>query len=93
MIVLTYAWEYEYIFAVLETDDARLPDRISSAELAIGSRLDELKKDHEGALEELSAIVNALGGLEKLRLERLGEGRVRLGEIAALNVSTDAARI
>ena len=92
MIALTYDWEYEYVFAVLETDDAKLPDRISSAELAITSRLDVFKKDHGGTPEELSAIVNALGGLEKLRLERLGEGRVRLGEIAA-PIRTDAARV
>ena len=68
MIALEYAWEYEYVFALLERDDARLPDRISSAELAITSRLDVFKKDHGGTPEELSAIVTAVAGLEKLRL-------------------------
>ncbi len=78
MIALKYAWEYEYVFALLETDDARLPDRISSAELAIATRLDVFKKDRGGTPEEVSAIVTAVAGLEKLRLERLGEGRTRL---------------
>jgi len=39
------------------------------------NRLDVLKKDHGGTPEEVSALATALGGLEKLRLERLGEGR------------------
>jgi hypothetical protein len=79
MVSLKYDWEHEYVSAILETDNARLPDRTSSAELAMTSRLDVLKDvlkmDHAGAREELSAIATALGGLEKLRLERLGEGR------------------
>ena len=62
----------------MEEDNARLPDRISSAEIAITNRLDVLKKDHGGTPEEVSAIATALGGLEKLRLERLGEGRTRV---------------
>jgi hypothetical protein len=32
-----YDWEPEYVSAILEADDARLPDRISSAELAMTS--------------------------------------------------------
>ena len=75
MFSLKYDWEYDYVAAILEEDNARLPDRISSAELAITNRLDVLKKDHGGTPEEVSALATALGGLEKLRLERLGEGR------------------
>jgi hypothetical protein len=72
---LKYDWEYDYVAAILEEDNARLPDRISYAELAMTNRLDVLKKDHGGTPEEVSALATALGGLEKLRLERLGEGR------------------
>jgi len=75
MFSLKYDWEHEYVAAIVEEDNARLPDRISSAELAITNRLDVLKNDHGGTPEEVSAIATALGGLEKLRLERLGEGR------------------
>jgi len=56
---------------------AELRDLISSAELAIASRLDVLKKGHATA-EEIQAIVSALSGLEKLRLDRLGEGRTKV---------------
>jgi len=75
---LKYDWEYDYVAAILEEDNARLPDRISYAELAMTNRLDVLKKDHGGTPEEVSALATALGGLEKLRLERLGEGRTRV---------------
>ncbi len=75
MFSLKYDWEYDYVAAILEEDNARLPDRISYAELAMTNRLDVLKKDHGGTPEEVSALATALGGLEKLRLERLGEGR------------------
>ena len=78
MISLKYDWEYDYVAAILEEDNAKLPDRISSAERAITNRLDVLKNDHGGTPEEVSAIATALGGLEKLRLERLGEGRTRV---------------
>ena len=75
---MKYDWEYDYVAAILEEDNAKLPDRISSAERAITNRLDVLKNDHGGTPEEVSAIATALGGLEKLRLERLGEGRTRV---------------
>jgi len=74
--VLTFPWEAAYLKAVLETDDARLPDRISSAMLAITSRIDLLNMDHGGTPEERAAIADTLIGLEKLRIERLGERRL-----------------
>jgi|KBSMisStaDraftv2_1062788.scaffolds.fasta_scaffold215703_2 hypothetical protein len=77
MISLKYEWEYEYVAAIMEEDNAELRDLISSAELAIASRLDVLKKGHATA-EEIQAIVSALSGLEKLRLDRLGEGRTKV---------------
>lgn len=78
MITLKYEWEQEYVAAMMEEDNAELPDLISSAELAIASRLEVLKNDHPTA-EEVEAIVIALAGLEKMRLDRLGEGRSSLG--------------
>jgi len=35
MISLKYDWEYDYVAAILEEDNAKLPDRISSAERAM----------------------------------------------------------
>ena len=58
---LKYDWEYDYVAAILEEDNARLPDRISYAELAMTNRLDVLKKDHGGTPEEVSALATALG--------------------------------
>ena len=77
MISLKYDWEHDYVAAMIEEDDAELRDRISSAELAIENRLEVLKGDHP-TQEEVEAIVIALAGLEKLRLQKLGEGRTRL---------------
>ena len=71
--VLSFPWEAAYLNAILETDDARLSDRISSAKLAMSSRIDVLNMDHGGTPEERAAIADALVGLEKLRIERLGE--------------------
>jgi len=77
MITLKYDWEREYVSAMMEEDNAELPDLISSAESAIANRLEVLKNDHP-TQEEVEAIVIALAGLEKLRLQKLGEGRTRL---------------
>jgi hypothetical protein len=38
-----------YVAAILETDDARLADRISAAELAIANRMDVLNIDRRNA--------------------------------------------
>jgi len=72
MISLKYDWEHEYVAAILETDDAKLADRISAAELAIANRMDTLNMDHGGTREEQQSITAALASLEKLRIERLG---------------------
>ena len=77
MITLKYEWEHDYVAAMMEEDDAELRDLISSAESAIENRLEILKNDHPTP-EEVEAIVIALAGLEKLRLQKLGEGRTRL---------------
>jgi len=77
MITLKYEWEHEYVAAMMEEDNAELPDLISSAELAIANRLEVLKNGHP-TQEEVESIVIALAGLEKLRLQKLGEGRTRL---------------
>ena len=71
MISLKYDWEHEYVSAILETDDARLSERISAAELAIANRMDVLNMDHGGTREEQQSITTALASLEKLRIERL----------------------
>ena len=75
MISLKYDWEHEYIAAVLETDNAVLPERISTAELAIAKRVDALNMNHGGTPEEQQSLAAALAGLNKLRVERLGQGR------------------
>ena len=77
MITLKYDWEREYVSAMMEEDNAELPDLISSAESAIANRLEVLKNGHP-TQEEVESIVIALAGLEKLRLQKLGEGRTRL---------------
>ena len=69
---MKYDWEHEYVAAILETDDARLPDRFSAAKLAIANRIDALNMNHGGAPEERAAIDAALTGLEQLRVERIG---------------------
>ena len=67
----TYPWEAAYVAAILETDDARLADRISAAELAIANRMDALNMDHGGTTEEQQSLTASLASLEKLRIERL----------------------
>ena len=73
MISLKYDWEDEYVAAILETDNARLQERISAAELAIANRVDALNMNHGGTPEERQSLATALAGLHKLRIERLGQ--------------------
>jgi len=76
MVSLKYDWEHEYVAAILETDDARLADRISAAEFAIANRMDVLNMNQERTREEeQQSITAALASLEKLRIERLGRSR------------------
>lgn len=72
MSSLKYEWEHQYTAAILETNDAKLADRIYAAELAITNRMDVLNMDHGGTREEQQSITAALASLEKLRIERLG---------------------
>ena len=65
-------WRDFYCEAVLETDDARMPELIDSAHRAIQVRVHELAQDHMGTPEERQAIANALSALDTLRAERLG---------------------
>jgi hypothetical protein len=71
-----YVWEEVYAAAILETDDAKLPDRLHVAKAAIDTRLHDLQLDHGGSPEERQAISDALAGLNVLRreLERRSHG-------------------
>jgi CheY-like chemotaxis protein len=62
-----YVWEGLYEAAILETDDAKLPQHIRAAKAAIDMRLQEMQRDHGGAPEERQAIADALSGLNVLR--------------------------
>jgi hypothetical protein len=64
-----YAWNEPYRAAILETDDAKLPNRLKTAKTAIDARLHELQSDHGGTPEERQAISDALAGLTGLRRE------------------------
>jgi hypothetical protein len=66
-----YVWEGLYEAAILETDDAKLPQRLRSAKAAIDVRLQEIQLDHGGTPEERQAIADALAGLIVLRRERV----------------------
>jgi hypothetical protein len=64
-----YVWEESYKTAILETDDAKLPNRLRAAKGAIDTRLQEMQMDHGGTPEERQAITDALAGLNVLRRE------------------------
>jgi hypothetical protein len=64
-----YVWEESYKTAILETDDAKLTNRIRAAKGAIDERLQEMQMDHGGTPEERQAIIDALAGLKVLRRE------------------------
>ena len=68
-----YPWEEHYIAAVLETDDAKLPERVRKAHAAIASRRQELNSDHLGTPDEQRALRDAQKGLSVLSRERIGE--------------------
>ena len=70
---LKYPWMYEYISAIVETEDDKLAEGIAVAEATILARVDdELALDHCGAPEERVSLAGALTELNKLRIERLG---------------------
>jgi hypothetical protein len=64
-----YVWEEPYKAAVLETDRAKLQERVHAAKAAIDDRLHELQLDHGGSPEERIAISDALAALNVLRRE------------------------
>jgi hypothetical protein len=65
-----YPWERLYKEAVLETDDARLRERVDAAQAAIDARLYEFYSDGKNAGQELIALRDAQKGLSVLRQER-----------------------
>ena len=69
---LKYPWMYEYIAAIVETDDNKLAAGITVAETTIRARFAELALDHGGTPEEQAALAGALTQLDKLSIERLG---------------------
>ena len=73
MISLTYDWEKAYIDAILEPDDAKLTKCIDVAEEKLRARINQLNNsDDDGNAEEIERLATALGGLHKMRIERLG---------------------
>lgn len=66
-----FPWQHIYLEAVLETDTAKLAQRIAAAENAIKARAAELEMDHHGTAQERIAIAEALNGLSILRKERI----------------------
>ena len=71
-MILKYPWMYEYLLAILETENNKLAKRIAAAESTIRARVDELNRDHGGTAEERASLTNALARLDKLGVERLG---------------------
>ena len=69
---LKYPWMYEYIYAIVETEDDKLAEGIAVAEATILARVDELALEHGGAPEGQVSLAVALSELNKLRIERLG---------------------
>lgn len=70
---MTYQWQYVCLEAVLETDTAKLPQRIAAAESAVRSRMTELEQDHHGTPEERLALADTLNNLGILRRERIND--------------------
>ena len=66
-----YAWEVPYMAAVLETDDAALPERLKEAERAVTQRLIAVP-DLQEYEDERQALERALEGIARLQRERLG---------------------
>jgi hypothetical protein len=64
-----YEWQRPYLAAVLETDRAKLTQRIAVAHAAIQARTGELSQGQPASTEELTAIEMAVGGLKLLSKE------------------------
>jgi hypothetical protein len=63
-----YRWQESYQAAVLETDWARMEERLRAAESEIHNRRLILSQDH-AETEERQALVKALSALNVLRLD------------------------
>jgi hypothetical protein len=61
-------WHQPYQEALLETDWAKMEERIQTAESGIHQRRLVLSQDHGGTEEERAALVNAMSGLRVLRM-------------------------
>jgi hypothetical protein len=66
-----YSWEEHYFAAVLETDNAKLPELVDKAHAAIVRRRQELDSDHSGTPDEQLELNHALHGLTVLKKERI----------------------
>ena len=66
-----YSWEEHYIAAILETDNAKLPELVDKAHAAIVRRRQELDSDHSGTPDEQLELNHALHGLTVLKKERI----------------------
>ena len=64
-----YVWEELYNASLLETDRAKLRERVHAVKAAIDDRLQELQLVHGGSPEERIAISDALAALNVLRRE------------------------
>lgn len=71
MAAYQYSWEQHYLAAILETDNAKLPERIGKAHAVIASRQQELHSGHVGTPDEREALRDALERLGILRKERI----------------------
>jgi hypothetical protein len=83
-----YVWEDLYKAAMVEIDDAKLPNRIQTAKAAIDNRLHDLQMDHGGTPEERQAICDALAGLSILRREIEGLFRKTFEQVMRRFVTT-----
>lgn len=66
---MTYVWYESYRAVAVETDWAKMHQRIQSAESKINDRKRVLSLDHGGTPEERQAIGNALNAMGTLRTE------------------------
>ena len=59
-----YFWRHQYSEALLETHPLRQIALIAAALGAISSRIEELRGNHDGTIEEKQAIADALWNLQ-----------------------------
>ena len=71
---LVYFWQIDYIAALLETDDSKLPRRLYEAIAAIEQRL--LSPIEPGSMED-QAIKQAQKVLAVIRAEKLDLGSIK----------------